>query len=165
MGWEVFMLLQLSENVESDTAKLMYKWRSRYLFLIWSQKFKTCTCLMRINLPKSGAELLLKHHVYKIHLRQCAIWLLWQMCQECEVRHIYNAAAMIYSRLQNKLPSFWVLCYVSCKPNCWWPLAWCVLATWNQIVHILQQLRLTCTRITTQKDVNLCPEHNAEHIL
>lgn len=82
----------------------------------------------------------------------------------CEIRYIKDEAK-IYSHLQNKLPSFRILCYIGCKPNCRGALAWCVLATRNQVVYIRQQLWFTGTRVTTQKDVDLCPEYTAEHVL
>lgn len=62
------------------------------------------------------------------------------------------------TRLQHQLPGLWVLHHVGGETDCAGAFSWRVLATGHQVVHVLQQLRLAGTRVSTEQDVDLCTE-------
>lgn len=68
------------------------------------------------------------------------------------------------SCLQNQLSGFWVLHHVRCETHSAGSFPGRVLTTRNQVIHVLQQLGFTGTRIATKQDVDLCAEVSAARL-
>lgn len=66
--------------------------------------------------------------------------------------------------LQNQLTGFWVLHHVRRKTHGAGALPWCVLPTWNEVKHVLEQLGFAGARIAAQQDVNLGTEVSATRL-
>ncbi len=78
--------------------------------------------------------------------------------------HIFSSLlSLIYLRLQYELSCLWVLGNVGGETDSTGSLPRCVLTAGDQVVHILQQLGFTGSRVSTQQDVHLRPTVQEHH--
>lgn len=62
------------------------------------------------------------------------------------------------SCLQNQLPGFWILHHIGCEADGAGSFPGRVLPARNEVIHVLEQLGFTGTRIAAKQDVDLCTE-------